>query len=130
MEPRWLTLELVRALHDQAIALFGGSDGVRDAGLLESALNRPRHLYAYGSEPTIFDLGASYCYGIVRNHPFIDGNKRAGLLTARAFLFRNGYLLEADEADEVAAIVGLAAGELEEAALSAWMKANCLVRTQ
>ena len=104
--------------------MFGGSPGVRDVGLLQSALDRPRNLYAYGDDPSLFEMAAAYCAGIVKNHPFVDGNKRSGLLAARAFLFMNGYLLEADEADEVITIVGLAAGEVEEAALAAWIEAN------
>ena len=124
IEPKWLTAQLVQAIHSQAVAEFGGSHGVRDMGLLESALDRPRNLYAYGDDPTPFDLAAAYCTGIVKNHPFIDGNKRTGHLTARAFLFRNGFLFEPDEADEVNMIVALAAGEIEEDALARWISEN------
>jgi death-on-curing protein len=124
MEPKWLTARLVQAIHSQAVADFGGSHGVRDMGLLESALDRPRNLYAYGDDPTLFDLAAAYCAGIVKNHPFIDGNKRTGDLAARAFLFRNGYLFEPDEADEVNMIVALAAGEIEEDVLARWISEN------
>ncbi len=124
MEPKWLTAQLVQAIHSLAIATFGGSHGVRDMGLLESALDRPRNLYAYGDDPTLFDLAAAYCAEIVKNHPFIDGNKRTGDLTARAFLFRNGYLFEPDEADEVNMIVALAAGEIEEDVLARWISDN------
>ena len=124
MEPKWLTVQLVQAIHSQAVAEFGGSHGVHDMGLLESALDRPRNLYAYGDDPTLFDLAAAYCTGIVKNHPFIDGNKRTGDLTARAFLFRNGYLFEPDEGDEVNIIVALAAGEIEEDVLAQWMSEN------
>ncbi len=124
MEPKWLTAQLVQAIHTQAVAEFGGSHGVRDMGLLESALDRPRNLYAYGDDPTLFDLAAAYCTGIVKNHPFIDGNKRTGDLIARAFLFRNGYLFEPDETDEVNMIVALAAGEIEEDGLARWISDN------
>ena len=124
MEPKWLTAQLVQAIHTQAVAEFGGSHGVRDMGLLESALDRPRNLYAYRDDPTLFDLAAAYCTGIVKNHPFIDGNKRTGDLSARAFLFRNGYLFEPDEADEVNMIVALAAGEIEEDTLARWISEN------
>ncbi len=124
IEPKWLTAQLVQAIHTQAVAEFGGSHGVRDMGLLESALDRPRNLYAYGDDPTLFDLAAAYCTGIVKNHPFIDGNKRTGDLTARAFLFRNGYLFEPDEGDEVNIIVALAAGEIEEDVLAQWISEN------
>ncbi len=120
MEPKWLTQDMVHALHAEAIAAFGGSPGLRDAGLLESALDRPRNLFAYGDDPSIFDLAAAYCAGIVKNHPFIDGNKRTGLLSVRAFLFRNRVLFEPEERDEVTIMVALAAGEIDEAALATW----------
>ena len=120
MEPKWLTQNMVQALHAEAIAAFGGSPGLRDAGLLASALDRPRNLFAYGDDPSIFDLAATCCAGIVKNHPFIDGNKRTGLLSARAFFFRNGILFEPEERDEVTIILALAAGEIDEAALAAW----------
>ncbi len=120
MEPKWLTRNMAEALHAEVIAAFGGSHGVRDIGLLESALDRPRNLFAYGDDPSVFDLAAAYCAGIVKNHPFIDGNKRTGLLSARAFLFRNGHVLEPEERDEVTIMVALAAGEIDEAALAAW----------
>ncbi len=122
MEPKWLSAELVKALHVATIAAFGGSQGVRDSGLLDSALGRPRNLFAYGSDPTLFELAAAYCAGIVGNHPFIDGNKRAGLLAARAFLFKNGYALEPEERDEVVNILALAAGEIDETVLAAWFE--------
>ena len=124
MEPKWLTVQLVQAIHSQAVAEFGGSLGVRDTGLLESALDRPRNLFAYGDDPTLFDLAAAYCMEIVKNHPFIDGNKRTGDLTARAFLFRSGYLFEPDEAEEVHMIVALAAGEIDEVTLARWISEN------
>ncbi len=122
MEPKWLTKEMVLAIHAEAVAEFGGSLGLRDAGLLESALDRARNLFAYGDDPSLFELAAAYCAGIVKNHPFIDGNKRTGLLAARAFLFRNDYLLEPEEPDEVAVIVALAEGEIDEAVLAAWLE--------
>ena len=124
MEPKWLTLQLVQAIHSQAVAEFGGSHGVRDTGLLESALDRPRNLYVYGDDPNLFELAAAYCTGIVKNHPFIDGNKRTGDLAVRAFLFRNEQLFEPDEADEVNMIVGLAAGEIDEGTLALWISEN------
>ena len=120
MEPVWLTTRTVRLLHAQSIQAFGGSPGLRDEGLLESAVDRARNVYAYADDPSLFELAATYCAGIVRNHPFVDGNKRAGLLAARAFLFQNGYLFEPKEVDEVKLIMALAAGELDEPALVAW----------
>jgi death-on-curing protein len=123
-EPRWLTMEMVRAIHEESLAIFGGAVGVRDEALLESAVAHPRSLFAYGDKPTIHHLAAGYCSGIIRNHPFIDGNKRAGLLAARAFLFLNGYDFDPDEAEEVNVIVELAAGNVDEDALTEWFKSN------
>lgn len=124
MEPKWLTAEYIKALHSESIAMFGGGDGVRDAGLLESALERPKNLHAYGERPTIHQLAAAYGFGIIKNHPFLDGNKRTGDLAIRAFLFRNGYLYEPDEAEEASTIIAVAAGELDEAGLADWIAAN------
>ena len=130
IEPKWLTVQLILAIHSQAVAEFGGSHGVRDPGLLESALDRPRNLFAYGNDPTLFDLAASYCIGIVKNHPFVDGNKRTGDLAARAFLFRNGYFFEPREAEEVIMIIGLAAGEVDEDALAQWISENSTAKPE
>ncbi len=120
MEPRWLALATVQAIHAEAVAAYGGSAEIRDMGLLESALDRPRNLLAYGDNPSLFDLAAAYCAGIVRSHPFVDGNKRAGLLAAVAFLDLNGYVFRPTEADAVLVTMALATGELDEAALAAW----------
>lgn len=121
---KWMSLELVLTLHDESLVLFGGSPGVRDHGLLESALGRPQNLYAYQADATLFDLATAYCAGIVRNHPFIDGNKRAGLLAARTFLFLNGYHLDPSEVETVSMIEGLAARVVSEDALTEWLKSN------
>lgn len=121
MEPRWLALATVQAIHAEAVAAYGGSAGLRDMGLLESALDRARNLFAYGDDPSIFDLAAAYCAGIVKNHPFVDGNKRAGLLAAVAFLDLNGHVFRPTEADAVVMTMALAAGEIDEAALAAWL---------
>ncbi len=120
MEPRWLGLATVQAIHAEAIAAYGGSAGVRDMGLLESALDRPRNLFAYGDDPSIFDLAAACCAGIVGNHPFVDGNQRAGLLAAVAFLDLTGHVFRPTEADAVLVTMALAAGEIDESALYAW----------
>lgn len=122
MALRWLTPRMVTAIHGQAIALVGGSAGVRDQGLLQSALDRPRNLAAYGESPDMFDLAAAYCVGIVRNHPFIDGNKRAGYLAAHTFLELNGYDVAPQEADIVTVIMGVAGGTCDEGAVSAWLR--------
>jgi death-on-curing protein len=122
-EPTWLPKKLVLALHAETLHRFGGSSGVRDEGRLESALDRPRNQYAYG-EPSVFDLAAAYAYGIVRNHPFVDGNKRTGLLAARAFLFQHGYRLDPEEPETVRVMRQIAAGERSETALAEWLEKN------
>ncbi len=122
MEPRWLALATMQAIHAEAIAAFGGSAGIRDQGLLESALGRLRNLLAYGDDPSVIDLAAAYYAGIVGNHPFVDGNKRAGLLAAVAFLDLNGYVFRPTEADAVLVTMALAVGEINEAALAAWFE--------
>lgn len=121
---RWLTRQMVEAFHQESLARFGGADGVRDEGLLESALGRPQNRAAYEEDATIFALAADYCFGIVRNHPFVDGNKRAGLLSARVFLALNGWRFEPDEAMTVEMIRGLAAGEVDDEALVKWLTDN------
>ncbi len=123
-EPKWLTLEMVWAIHEESLAVFGGAPGVRDEALLESTLDKPRNLFASREAPTIHDLAAAYCSGIVGNHPFIDGNKRAGLLVARAFLFLNAYAFEPNEADEANVILDLAAGAMDGKTLAQWFKDN------
>lgn len=118
---RWLGTKSVLAIHAEQLAEHGGSDGVRDIALLESALARPRNLAAYG-EPDIAELAAAYAYGIARNHPFVDGNKRTALVTSVAFLLRNGCEFDATEPEAVLTFVALAAGHLTEAALAAWFR--------
>jgi death-on-curing protein len=122
-EPRWLTEEGIRRAHSELIVEHGGSDGVRDENMLGSALARPRNLLAYG-EPTIFHLAAAYAFGIARNHPFVDGNKRTALIAVHIFLGKNGYSFETDNAEAVAAFQDLAAGELGEEDLAKWIGIN------
>ncbi|PYK57568.1 MAG: type II toxin-antitoxin system death-on-curing family toxin [Verrucomicrobia bacterium] len=122
-EPVWMFREVVLMLHDQSLAQFGGSAGVRDEGLLDSALGRPQHRFAYG-KPTLFDLAASYAFGLVKNHPFIDGNKRTGFIVAVTFLELNGLRFGASEVDATVRTLALAAGEMSETAYSAWLKSN------
>ena len=122
-EPVWVFREVVLMLHEQSLAQFGGSAGVRDEGLLDSALGRPQHRFAYG-KPTLFDLAASYAFGLVKNHPFIDGNKRTGFIVAVTFLELNGLRFGASEVDATVRTLALAAGEMTETAYSAWLKAN------
>ena len=122
--PKWLALALVTAIHDEAIYEFGGLGGIRDTGLLESALDRPRNRLAYQPETTVFELAASLCFGLAKNHPFVDGKKRTALLAARAFLFVNGYLLEPAEEDEVLTMVAVAEDSVSEQQLAEWMQRN------
>jgi death-on-curing protein len=119
-----LTTAIVTAIHDEAIHEFGGLAGIRDIGLLESALDRPRNRLAYQSKSTLFELAASLCVGVTKNHPFIDGNKRTALLATRAFLFLNGHALEPGEEDEVLTIVAVADGSLAEMELATWLRRN------
>ncbi len=127
-DPRWLSKKLVQVLHAESLARFGGAPGVRDEGLLESALDRPRNLLSYGDDPSLFDLAAAYAQGLIKNHPSIDGNKRAGLLAARAFLFQNGFRLDPPEAETVHVIEGVAAGEVSVDDLAAWLEAQSTAR--
>ena len=122
-EPYWLTREECLALHEMMLSQHGGSEGLRDENMLESALAKPRQLFAYG-KPTLSDLAASYVCGLVKNHPFIDGNKRTGFMLGAGFLERNGYEFHASEAEAVVRTLALAAGELSEAKYAAWLHAN------
>ncbi len=119
-EPIWVPQSAVLVLHDRTLNEHGGLAGIREFRLLESALARPRQLYAYGNNPNIVELAAAYTTGIVRNHPFVDGNKRTGFLVALEFLFNNGYRL-ADLGGEVKALVNLAEGSLSEADFAAFL---------
>ncbi len=110
-------------LHEQSLADFGGSAGIRDESLLDSALARPLNLFGY-SKPTLFALGASYAFGLAKNHAFLDGNKRTAFVTAVLFLELNGYSFKASEADAALQTLGLAAGEISEEKYAAWLKAN------
>jgi death-on-curing protein len=126
-ERRWLDADLVLAIHDMQIAEHGGGAGVREQELLESALARPLNLAAYG-EPDLCALAAAYAFGIARNHPFIDGNKRTALVACELFLDLNGVELTADDAACVVTFLGLAAGDVTEEALTAWLRANSAAR--
>jgi death on curing protein len=121
---RWVPESAVRAVHAALIAEHGGSAGIRDAGLLSSALARPRNQRAYGTSSSLFDLAAMYGVGIVKGHPFIDGNKRVALMVMYVFLETNGYRLNAPEVEAVDVMLRLAVGELDEKGLSGWLMAN------
>jgi len=117
----WVTVEVVLAAHEEQRLIHGGPPGVRDRGALESALARPINQAAYG-DPDPAALAAAYAFGIARNHPFVDGNKRAAWLTARLFLAINGHRLTFDAGEAIAMILALAAGELAEDELADWFR--------
>jgi death on curing protein len=121
--PVWVLRETVLLPHEQSLAEFGGEAGIRDESLLDSALARPENLFAYG-KPGIFDLAASYGFGLVKNHPFIDGNKRVGFIVAVVFLELNGRRFQATEAEAAVRTLALAAGEMSEVDFAAWLKSN------
>jgi len=123
MEPRWISREVCLAVHDMLLSQYGGCTGLRDGGLLESALARPLQMQAYGS-PSLPELAAAYAAGIIRNHPFLDGNKRTGFMMGSGFLELNGLEFFASEADAVIKTLALAAGELREAAYAEWLSRN------
>jgi death-on-curing protein len=118
-----LDKRLLTLLHDESLALHGGASGLRDEGLLESALARPLNLVAYG-EPDHADLAAAYATGLAKNHAFVDGNKRAAFLAVGLFLGLNGYRLTATQSDATVAVLALAASELGEPEFAAWVRAN------
>ena len=123
-EPFWIDERDALALHDRLLALYGGAAGLRDRTLLESALARPRQLHAYAESPDLIDMAAAYIAGIVRNHPFIDGNKRTGFVVGVLFLEIDDYLFTAREEDATQAVLGLAAGTIDEPSFAAWVRAN------
>ena len=121
MSWNWVDKRLLLLLHDESLAEHGGASGLRDEGLLDSALARPLNLAAYG-EPDVAALAASYAFGLAKNHPFVDGNKRAAFLAAGLFLALNGMRLTASQADATVAVFTLAAGDLEEAGFADWLR--------
>lgn len=121
MAIRWIDEGSLLLLHDESLTRFGGAPGLRDAGLLSSALARPRAKAAYDS-PDLAALGAAYAFGVARNHPFIDGNKRTAFLALGLFLALNGRRLTAAPEDATSAMLKVAAGDIDEAALAAWVR--------
>lgn len=119
----WLSAEALLVAHDEQLAEHGGAAGLRDIGLFESALARPQNLAAYG-DPDIAALAAAYAFGLARNHPFVDGNKRTALIALETFLVLNGAELVANDVQCVQAILALAAGELDESQLADWIRQN------
>lgn len=119
---RWLLIDRVAAIHSRQIAEHGGGDGVRDIGLLESALARPENIAAYESDADIARFAAAYAFVIVKKHPFIDGNKRTGYVVMETFLIKNGYALNATPADKYTTFLQLAEGSLSEEELTEWIR--------
>lgn len=122
-EPEWLEIDIVLDFHAEQLALFGGPDGIRDVGLLESALARPINKFAYG-ETDLAALAAAYGFGIVKNHPFVDGNKRTALASIIVFLGLNAVDLDAPQDAAAAIVLALAAGEITEDVLACWIAAH------
>jgi death-on-curing protein len=123
-EPVWIEAETLLALHERSLSLHGGANGLRDKGLLDSALARPRNNYLYEGVKDVADLAAIYAVGIASNHPFVDGNKRAAFASLLLFLALNGRRLAADRVDATRVMLSVAAGETEVADLSAWIRRN------
>jgi death-on-curing protein len=121
----WISERAARAIHSQQLALFGGAEGIiLDPGKLSSALARPRHLHTYNPDASLYQLAAAYGWGLAKNHPFVDGNKRTAFVVMAAFLQVNGIELIAPEAEVVTTMLAVAAGEMSEEELSAWLQAE------
>lgn len=122
MTPHWILPEAVLSIHKMLLAEHGGLEGIRDNALLDSALSRPKQKYAYDENASLFDLAASYSFGLAKNHPFIDGNKRVALTVSAVFLEINGYSLNAPEPETVVIYEQLASGNISEDSLSVWFR--------
>ena len=123
-EPVWVSRQVLELLHGESLREHGGADGLRDSGLLDSALARAQNIFAYESVDDVFRLAAAYAFGIAKNHPFVDGNKRAGFIAAGLFLRLNGVRLKADKADAAMAVFDLAAGDITELQFAQWLRKN------
>lgn len=123
-EPKWISKRALLLLHEESLAEFGGMRGLRDEALLESTLGRPQNIHAYRDECTIAGLAAAYGFGIAKNYAFVDGNKRMAFLSIGLFLAINGYRLVADQADAITVMFRVASGDVDEAALAAWLAAT------
>lgn len=128
-EPVWILEDVVRAIHTRQIAEHAGTPGVRDAGLLDSALARPRNAFAYRSSVDLADLAAAYAFGIARNHPFLDGNKRTALVCCELFVRLNGFAVKASQDEKFETFIELAAGRLEEEPLAQWLRAHLVAQS-
>lgn len=124
-EPNWLSKSTILSFHNELLNRFGGATGIRDEGMLESALGKPKQLFHY-SQPSMPEMAANYAAGIMKNHPFVDGNKRSGFIAAALFLETNGFKFKATEAEAVLQTLALAAGELKEVGYAQWLEANCV----
>jgi len=125
-EPLWISEAIVRVIHQDQIQQHGGSLGLRDENLLSASLARPRHLFAYG-QPDLFDLAAAYGYGLAKNHPFIDGNKRTAFMVMYVFLGLNQYLIEVPEIEVVQIMEGLATDQETQEFLAQWLRKNSVL---
>lgn len=128
MSWRWIDKQALILLHGESLDEHGGGAGIREAGLLESALSRPLNVAAYGT-PDVSDLAASYCIGWAKNHPFVDGNKRAAFLAVGLFLYLNGYRLQATQAEATLTILSVADGSLTESGFANWLREHIIART-
>ena len=126
-EPRWIPLQAILDLHGEQLAMHGGAPGVRDMNSLKSALARPRHLFSYDEVKSPPALAAAYAFGIARNHPFVDGNKRMALLAMAVFMGLNGLYLDAREEEAYSIMMRLADGDLPEKELASWIADNSAV---
>lgn len=124
---RWIDRRALCLLHDESLAEHGGAPGLRDDGLLESALARPQHMETYGN-PDLADLAAAYGVGLAKNHPFVDGNKRVAFLAVGVFLAMNGHRLAATQVEATLTMLGVASGDIDEAAFAAWLRAHLAQR--
>jgi len=121
-KPNWIDKRALLLLHEESLAMFGGARGLRDEGLLDSALARPLNQYLHNNSSDLAELAAAYGYGIVKNHAFMDGNKRAAFLAVGLFLAINGKSLRAEQVDAIRIVLALAAGSLDEAGLAVWIR--------
>ena len=128
IEPHWVPEDVVLSFHRQQLAAHGGGEGVRDIGLLQSALARPMNAFFYNQVVSLSKLAACYAYGIAKNHAFIDGNKRTAYVVARAFLLANGFDIEASKEEKYEAVYRLAAGQSSEEQFAAWLEAKLVAK--
>ena len=124
---KWINKELLITLHDESLSMHGGASGIRDEGLLDSALNRAVNLAMYG-DPSLAELAAAYGFGLVKNHAFIDGNKRVAFLSVGLFLGLNGYKLKASQVDATLTMLAVASGDLNETDFASWVRLNSVSR--